>query len=62
MKRLPIYLLIGIPLASVVMGIITLIVAFSGPDQELPDAQAPLRKTSWRLEAPAEDGESQRVD
>ena len=46
MKKLPLYLVISIPAASVIMGIITLIVALSGPDQTL-DATAPLNKTSW---------------
>jgi hypothetical protein len=38
------------------MGIITLIVAFSGPDQELSitegATETPLSKTSWRHEEP----------
>lgn len=47
--RLPLALLIAIPAASVLMGIITLALALGGPDQEIPaEAHAPLSKTSWR--------------
>ena len=54
MKKLPLYLLITIPAASVLMGIITLIVAFSGPDQEIRPTEAPLSKTSWRNAEPSD--------
>jgi hypothetical protein len=62
MKRLPIYLLIGIPVASVLMGIITLIVAFSGPPQELPVVESPLSKTSWHESQRPDDAEPRHVD
>ena len=48
MKRLPVILLIAIPAASVIMGLITAYLAFSGPDQEIRAEQAPLDKSSWR--------------
>ena len=52
MKRPSPYLLllIGIPATSVLMGIITLVIAFSGPSQEIQADQTPLNKTSWREE------------
>jgi hypothetical protein len=51
MKRLPLYLLLTIPAAAVLMGIITLIVAFSHPPGEIRTTADPLSKTSWqRLE------------
>jgi len=50
MKRLPLYLLISIPAASVLMGIVSLYVAFSGPSQEISVEQPPLSKTSWQTE------------
>ena len=48
MKRLPVILLIAIPAAAVVMGAITMYLAFEGPDQEIRLDGAPLSKTSWR--------------
>lgn len=50
MKRLPIILVIAIPAAAVVMGMITMYLAFQGPDQEVLIDGAPLSKTSWRPE------------
>ena len=50
MKRLPslpVMLLVAIPATSVVLSIIMMVIAFSGPDQEIPDMQAPLSKVSW---------------
>jgi hypothetical protein len=41
-------LLFGIPGAAILMGAITLFVAFSGPDQELPASEMPLSKSSWQ--------------
>ena len=48
MKRLPLLLVLVLPALSVVMGLITLWVAFSGPDQELIIDRTPLDKTSWQ--------------
>ena len=48
MKRLPIILLIAIPAAAVVMGVITMYLAFQGPDQEIQMDGEPLSKTSWQ--------------
>ena len=50
MKRLPLILLIAIPATSVLMGIITMILAFSGPSQEIPIREMPLNKTSWQVD------------
>jgi len=52
MKRLPVILLIAIPATAVLMGMISMYLAFQGPDQEIKVDSAPLTKTSWR---PAED-------
>ena len=50
-KRVPIIvLLIAIPAAAVVMGAITMYLAFQGPNQEVLKDGAPLSKTSWRGE------------
>ena len=57
MKRLPslpVMLLVAIPATSVVLSIIMMIIAFSGPDQEIPDMQAPLSKVSWQSDRPFE--------
>jgi hypothetical protein len=48
MNRLPLYLIVAIPAAGVLMGIITLIIAFSQPPQEIRTTEAPLTKTSWQ--------------
>lgn len=45
-----VYLLIAIPAASVLMGILTLFMAFGNPDPEVRMHQAPLSKTSWQQE------------
>ncbi len=52
MKRLPIILVIAIPAAAVVMGLITMYLAFQGPDQEIRMDGEPLSKTSWRTPEP----------
>ena len=44
-----IYLLIGIPLTSVLLGVLTLYLAFSTPDRDVRLQElAPLSKTSWQ--------------
>ena len=43
-----IYLVIGIPTAAVLMGIVTLVVAFSNVDPGVQRDSAPMSKTSWR--------------
>jgi hypothetical protein len=48
MKRGVIYLLFALPLASVIMGAITLYIAFSDADQPIKQSQSALGKTSWR--------------
>lgn len=48
MKRGVLYLVIGIPLAAVLMGAVTLYVAFSNPDPGVQQDAVPLSKTSWR--------------
>ena len=55
MKRSPVILLIAIPAAAVLMGLITMYLAFSGPDQAMPVEKAPLSKTSWREPGPVDD-------
>jgi hypothetical protein len=55
LPSLPVILLIAIPATSVVLGIIMMIVAFSGPDQEIPKGQAPLSKVSWQNSRPSEE-------
>ncbi len=55
MKRLPVLLLIAIPAAAVIMGAISLYLAFQGPDQEIPLTGAPLNKTSWQNREDADD-------
>ncbi|MGE0620999.1 MAG: hypothetical protein AB7I04_16080 [Pseudomonadales bacterium] len=56
MKRLPLILIIAIPLAAVLMGAVSLYLALQGPDQEIPLLQAPLTKTSWQqAEEPQDD-------
>lgn len=51
MKRGMLYLVIAIPLAAVLMGVVTLYVAFSGPNQAIEKVERPLSKTSWHEEA-----------
>jgi hypothetical protein len=55
MKRGIIWLLIGIPLTSVLMGAATLYVAFSNPDPVISKHQPTLSKTSWRDDFDLED-------
>lgn len=55
MKRLPLYLLMAIPAAAVIMGAVSLYFALQGPDQEIPTTQAPLNKTSWQQPGAADD-------
>tara|TARA_Y100001933_G_scaffold68910_1_gene69944 strand:+ start:936 stop:1097 length:162 start_codon:yes stop_codon:yes gene_type:complete len=50
MKKGMLYLVIAIPLAAVLMGVITLYVAFSSPNQAIDKADRPLSKTSWQEE------------
>ena len=48
-KRGTIYLLIGIPLVSVLMGVFTLYVAFNTSDGEVRrPSEVPMSKTSWQ--------------
>lgn len=48
MKNRILYLVIGIPAAAVLMGIVTLYLAFSNPDPGVPMDQPALSKTSWK--------------
>ena len=48
MKKRVLYLVVAIPLTAVLMGAVTLFIAFSDPDRGVRDAQAPLSKTSWQ--------------
>lgn len=48
MKRGMIYLIIAIPLASVVMGAVTLYLALSEPDVAVRQQQPTLSRTNWR--------------
>jgi len=48
MKRGVLYLVIGIPLAAVLMGVVTLYVAFSNRDPGVDRDATPLSKTSWQ--------------
>ena len=48
MKRGVLYLVIAIPAAALLMGAITLYVAFSNPDPGVPIADPALSKTSWQ--------------
>lgn len=50
--RLTVILLMSIPAAAVVMGMITMYLAYQGPDQEIPVGEAPLSKTSWQDQFP----------
>ena len=43
-----IWLIIGIPIASVLMGIITMTVALNTGDGAVPIEEQPLSKTSWK--------------
>lgn len=48
MKRGVLYLVIGIPAASIVMGMVVLYLAFSNADPGIELDQPPLSKTSGR--------------
>ena len=48
MKRAMIGLIVLIPLASVVLGVVMLVLALSGPDDQMRVNQEPLSKTSWQ--------------
>ena len=47
-KRGMIYLLIALPLASVIMGMVTLYVALAEQDPVVTESPQALSKTSWR--------------
>ncbi|HEX7034679.1 MAG TPA: hypothetical protein VF210_02835 [Pseudomonadales bacterium] len=49
MKNRILYLVIGIPASAVLMGIVTLYLAFSNPDPGVPMDQPALTKTSWKV-------------
>lgn len=49
------YLLIGIPVASLLMGAITLYVAFSYQDHVVTTEHPPLTKMSWQEERARDD-------
>ncbi len=48
MKRGIFYLIVGIPLAAVLMGAVTLYIAFSNADPGIPMDAPAMSKTSWR--------------
>jgi hypothetical protein len=48
MKRGILYLMIGLPCAAVVMGIVIVVLAFSNPDPGVRPDGRPLSKTSWQ--------------
>jgi hypothetical protein len=48
MKRGMIYLLIALPCAAVLMGVVILVLAFSEPDRGVRHDGVPLSKTSWQ--------------
>jgi hypothetical protein len=48
MKRGVLWLVIAIPAASVLMGILTLYLAFNTNDGPIDTTSAPLSKTSWK--------------
>ncbi len=49
MKNRILYLVIGIPATAVLMGVVTLYIAFSMPDPGVPIEQPPMSKTSWQV-------------
>jgi hypothetical protein len=49
------YLLIGIPVASLLMGVITLYVAFTYRDHVVATEHPPLTKMSWQEERTRDD-------
>lgn len=42
------WILIGVPVVSVVMGIVVLFIAFGNAESSVSIEQAPLSKTSWQ--------------
>ena len=52
MKRGVLYLLIALPLASVLMGAISFYIAFSDPDPVIEQSARVLGKTSWQSDEP----------
>ena len=48
MKNKILYLVVGIPLTAIVMGMVTLYIAFSQPDPAIPMERPALSKTSWQ--------------
>ncbi len=53
--RLIILALISIPAAAVLMGAISMYLAFRGPSQEIPIDRTPASKTSWQEKGGADD-------
>lgn len=49
MKNRILYLVIGIPASAVLMGIVTLYLAFSTADPGVPMDRPALSKTSWQV-------------
>lgn len=47
-KNAALYLIIGIPAAAVLMGAVTLYIAFSNADPGVHIERAPMSKTSWQ--------------
>jgi len=50
----PLALVIGVPLAAVIMGIVTLVLAFGNPDRPVRETLPALDKRSW-VEVPGPD-------
>lgn len=48
MKNKVLYLIVGIPLTAVLMGIVTLYIAFSNADPGIQLHHPAMSKTSWR--------------
>ncbi len=48
MKRFMIGLIIAIPAASIVLGVVMIVLATQSADYEVRDSSQPLSKTSWR--------------
>ena len=48
MKNKVLYLVVGIPVAAVLMGIVSLTIAFSQPDARIPVERPPMSKSSWQ--------------
>lgn len=54
MKNRVLYLVVGIPALAVLMGMVTLYVAFSSADPGVELDQPVMSKTSWRIAEPAQ--------